>query len=61
MRILWRAGPVAIAILSCIYTEACAEPPHGSGGAVYLNAGACVSRGGRSPQLCGYAEKNAAA
>ncbi|MGA9602147.1 MAG: DUF1190 domain-containing protein [Methylocystis sp.] len=61
MRIILGAAAVAIPILCPIGSQSSAQPLGGSGGAVYLNAAACVSRGGRSPQLCGYAEKNAAA
>ena len=61
MRIIWRAAAVAIPILCLIRGEAAGEPLRGPGGAVYLSAAACVTRGGRSPQLCSYAEKNAAA
>jgi hypothetical protein len=61
MRIILGAAAVAMPILCPIWTEAGAQALRGPGGAVYLNAAACVSRGGRNPQLCGYAEKNAAA
>ncbi len=61
MRIIVGAAAVAIPVLCPFWTEASAQALGGSGGAVFLNAAACVSRGGRSPQLCGYAEKNAAA
>jgi hypothetical protein len=61
MRIILGAAAVAIPILCPIWSEASAQYLRGPSSAVYLNAQACVSRGGRSPQLCGYAEKNAAA
>ncbi|HTO78266.1 MAG TPA: DUF1190 domain-containing protein [Methylocystis sp.] len=61
MRIILGAVAVAIPILCPLWTEARAQALRASGGAVFLNAAACVSRGGRNPQLCGYAEKNAAA
>ncbi|ARN80616.1 hypothetical protein B1812_05505 [Methylocystis bryophila] len=41
--------------------ESSAQALRGPSGSVYLNAAACVAKGGRSPQLCGNAEKNAAA
>ena len=61
MRITLRAVAFAIPISSAIWIEALAQTPRGGGGAVYLNAAACVSRGGRSKEFCAYAEKNAAA
>jgi hypothetical protein len=61
MRIILGAAAIAIPLLCPLWGEASAQLPGGSGGSVYLNAPACVSRGHRSPQLCGYAEKNAAA
>ncbi|MFY9656325.1 MAG: DUF1190 domain-containing protein [Methylocystis sp.] len=61
MRITLRAVAFATPILCAIWTEAFAQTPRGSSGGVYLNAAACVSRGGRSQELCANAEKNAAA
>jgi len=61
MRIILRAVAFAIPILCAIWTEAFAQTPRGPSGAAYLNAAACVRRGGRSPELCANAEKNAAA
>ena len=61
MRIILRAVAFAIPNLCAIWIEAFAQTPRGPGGAVYLNAAACVWRSGRSHELCVNAEKNAAA
>jgi hypothetical protein len=61
MRIILGAVAFAILNLCAICIEAFAQTPRGPSGAVFLNAAACVSRGGRSKELCANAEKNAAA
>ncbi len=61
MRIIMGAAAIAIPLLCPLWIDASAQTLGGPTGSVYLNAAACVLRGRRSPQLCSYAEKNAAA